>query len=188
MAIKSFEDITDQELLNRFRHQQNNEWLGVLFERYTMLLFGVCMKYLKDEHEARDAVQQVFLKALTELQKYEVSYFKSWVYMIAKNHCLMQLRGKLQKTELHEHTLSSESEIPVEEILEHEWQLNLMESVIPLLNPEQQRCIKLFYLEKKSYQQICAETGFSMLQVKSHIQNGKRNLRILMERKMKRPS
>src|SRR6202790_3403798 len=84
--------LTDQEILKHFYADHNNEWLGSLLERYTMLLYGVSMKYLKNTEEARDAVQQIFLKAITELHKYEVSYFSSWLYMIAKNHCLMLLR------------------------------------------------------------------------------------------------
>src|SRR5450432_3728736 len=86
--------LTDQEILSHFYADHNNEWLGSLLERYTMLLYGVSMKYLKNPEEARDAVQQIFLKAITELHKYEVRYFSSWLYMISKNHCLMQLRNQ----------------------------------------------------------------------------------------------
>ena len=52
------------------------------------------------------------------------------------------------------------------------------------LNPEQKQCLILFYLEKKSYQEISENTGFSLMQVKSYIQNGKRNLKILLDKKM----
>jgi RNA polymerase sigma-70 factor (ECF subfamily) len=90
----SVDNISDQELLDRYYREQDNKWLGVLLERYTVLLFGVCMKYLKNEERAKDAVQQVFLKVITELKKYKVDYFKSWLYMVARNHCLMQLRDK----------------------------------------------------------------------------------------------
>src|SRR5450755_4087682 len=89
--------LTDQEILKHFYADHNNEWLGSLLERYTMLLYGVSMKYLKNQEEARDAVQQIFLKVITELHKYEVTYFSSWLYMIAKNHCLMLLRNKKYK-------------------------------------------------------------------------------------------
>src|SRR5882724_9214409 len=89
-----YQHITDQQLLQQFYADQNNEWLGIILQRYTMLLLGVCMKYLKNEEEAKDAVQQVFLKAINELHKYKVDYFKSWLYMVAKNHCLMKLRDK----------------------------------------------------------------------------------------------
>ena len=91
---KLHKHISDQELLERFYADHDNQWLGILLERYTLLLLGVCMKYLKNEELARDSVQQIFLKAITELQKYRVEYFKSWIYMVAKNHCLMQLRDK----------------------------------------------------------------------------------------------
>ncbi|HEX6914645.1 MAG TPA: sigma factor, partial [Chitinophagaceae bacterium] len=77
MNSNRFAHMTDQELLERFYTDRDNEWLGILLQRYTLLLLGVCMKYLKNEEEARDCVQQVFLKSITELGKYRVSYFKS---------------------------------------------------------------------------------------------------------------
>ena len=86
--------MTDQDLLEKFRQSGDNSWLGILLERYTLLLFGVCMKYLKNEEGAKDAVQQIFLKVITELPKYKVDYFKSWLYTIARNYCLMKIRDK----------------------------------------------------------------------------------------------
>jgi len=94
VANDKHQHITDQELLGHFYADHNNEWLGILLQRYTLLLLGVCMKYLKDEEDAKDSVQQIFLKVIQELQKYKVEYFKSWLYMVAKNHCLMKLRDR----------------------------------------------------------------------------------------------
>jgi RNA polymerase sigma-70 factor (ECF subfamily) len=81
-----YENINDNDLLERFYKSDDQQWIGILLERYTMLLLGVCMKYLKNEEEAKDAVQQIFLKVLTEVPKYKIDYFKSWLYMVAKNH------------------------------------------------------------------------------------------------------
>ena len=88
MAHTKHTDKTDQELLDAFYADRDNEWLGVLLNRYSLLLFGLCMKYLKDEDDAKDAVQQVFIKVIQELSKYKVAYFKTWLYMVGKNHCL----------------------------------------------------------------------------------------------------
>ena len=178
--------ITDEQLLNNFYNDRDNNWLGVLFERYTLLLYGVAMKYLKNEEEAKDAVQQVFLKAITELNKYPVQYFKSWLYMVTKNHCLMKLR---QKPGLHKDI--SEQQIPDDtdpaasyQHLEKERKLQLMSDSLDELNHEQKQCVTLFYLQKKSYQQIAEQTGYTVMQVKSYIQNGKRNLKITLEKKI----
>lgn len=151
-----------------------------------MLLYGVCLKYLKNPEEARDAVQQIFLKAITELHKYEVSYFSSWLYMIAKNHCLMQLRNRRFGISVD---LVNEpiSEINDPDPLQDEALLKDLEEALQHLNTDQKICIKMFYLQKKSYQTIATETGFNLLQVKSYIQNGKRNLRILLEKKINHP-
>ena len=178
--------ISDQELLEKFYADRDNQWLGILLERYTLLLLGVCMKYLKNEELARDSVQQIFLKAITELQKYRVEYFKSWIYMVAKNHCLMQLRDKPGKNtiEVKDSIPAEAYETDKESLLLNEKTYEYMGEALKELNADQQLCVTLFYMEKKSYQQITEQTGYSMMQVKSHIQNGKRNMRILIEKKM----
>lgn len=184
MNLRTYQDKEDKELLEYFYADRNNEWLGILLQRYTMLLFGVCMKYLKNEEEAKDGVQQIFLKVLNELPKYKVAYFKSWLYMVAKNHCLMKLRDKGKYTyEINEQLLAAPQETPdIIAAAEKDKKLDHMAAALLQLNKEQQECVSLFYLEKKSYQQIASVTGYSIMQVKSHIQNGKRNLKIQLER------
>ncbi|MEQ1553908.1 MAG: sigma-70 family RNA polymerase sigma factor [Ferruginibacter sp.] len=183
MQIK-YNDKDDTFLLQSYCNDGNKECLGILLQRYTGLLFGVCMKYLKDEENAKDAVQQIFLKVINELAKYKVAYFKSWLYMIAKNHCLMQFRNKNKSTiEIKENLFASENDETIkEQILHKENSLTALEQALLLLNNEQRICVTLFYLEKKSYQEIVTISNYNLLQVKSNIQNGKRNLKILMQR------
>lgn len=189
MKANRYDNITDAELLKRYYTDKNQEWIGILLERYTLLLLGVCMKYLKDENEAKDCVQQIFLKVLTEVGKYRIDYFKSWLYMVAKNHCLMRLRGKGMKAakELSDHqAIAPESDR--QELIATEKTYDLLEEALEELSEEQRQCVILFYLKKNSYQQISEKTGHSLMQVKSYIQNGKRNLKILLDKKMKQRS
>jgi len=180
-----FSHITDQELLNNFYESHDSKWLGMLLQRYTLLLFGVCMKYMKNEEEAKDGVQQVFLKSITELQKYKVEYFKSWIYTVARNHCLMRLRQLGRKTiDIDEKISLQAEETKPGSHLEKENLLQAMSESLNELNAEQKQCLTLFYLEKKSYQEVSARTGFSIMQVKSYIQNGKRNLKLLLDKKI----
>ncbi|HUM97381.1 MAG TPA: sigma-70 family RNA polymerase sigma factor [Chitinophagaceae bacterium] len=192
MKSDAYDHIPDQELLARFYSDHNNEWLGILLHRYTLLLLGVCMKYLKNEEEAKDSVQQIFLKVIQELHKYKVEYFKSWLYMVAKNHCLMRLRDQHWKTtsSISDRIAdtSQMEETDKSSLLQNDKAYELMNESLKELNAEQQQCVTLFYLQKMSYQQVSEATGYSMLQVKSHIQNGKRNLKILIERKLKDPN
>ena len=181
--LHAHHDKDDNELLRCYKTDGNNEWLGILLPRYTSMLLGVCMKYLKNEEDAKDSVQQIFLKVINELKKYDVVYFKSWLYMIAKNHCLMKLRSTGRITT----ELKDELAIPADEneqkltSAEKENKLNDLEAAITHLNEGQRVCVTSFYLEKKTYQQITESTGLTLLQVKSNIQNGKRNLKIIME-------
>lgn len=186
MKDDKYQHISDQELLEKFYADHDNEWLGILLQRYTLLLLGVSMKYLKNEEQAKDSVQQIFLKVIQELHKYKVEYFKSWLYMVAKNHCLMKIREKQGKqiTEINDQLASQADEVADRQaLLDNEHTLDLLEVSLKELNDEQQQCVTLFYLEKKSYQEISDTTGYTMLQVKSYIQNGKRNLKILIEKK-----
>ncbi|HJY21627.1 MAG TPA: sigma-70 family RNA polymerase sigma factor, partial [Hanamia sp.] len=178
-----YDHITDTELLQNFYNDHDNKWLGILLPRYTLLLLGVCMKYLKNEEDAKDAVQQIFLKVISELPKYKVAYFKSWIYMIAKNHCLMKIRGnKNYPVELNEKVLPVEEFMDTERNhIEKDQLLTTMMESIQQLSTEQQQCVTLFYLKKKSYVEVAEITGYTMLQVKSHLQNGKRNLKIMMK-------
>ncbi|HKG67656.1 MAG TPA: sigma-70 family RNA polymerase sigma factor [Segetibacter sp.] len=188
MAKETLAHIEDKELLDKFYSDGNNRWLGILLQRYTMLLLGVCMKYLKDEEEAKDAVQQIFLKAITELPKYKVDYFKSWLYMIAKNLCLMKIRERQGRIpmELTDKLGTGIESTDRSELLEKDKTLLSIEEGLLELNEEQKRCVILFYLQKKSYQEITDITGFNLSQVKSYIQNGKRNLKLIVEKKMKK--
>lgn len=181
-----YSHISDHQLLNNFRADKDNHWLGILLQRYTLLLLGVCMKYLKNEEEAKDAVQQIFLKAITELHKYDVEYIKSWLYMVAKNHCLMKLRDKPGRVvDINENMIiSNEEDSTIKVHLFKDKQLALVTSSLEELSPEQKLCVSLFYLEKMTYQDIADKSGYSLMQVKSYIQNGKRNLKILLEKKM----
>lgn len=172
-------------LLEKYYEQYDNYWLGILLPRYTLLLLGVCLKYLKDPEIARDMVQQVFMKCMTELPRHRVEFFKAWIYQVTRNDCLMYLRKKkIKVTELAD-------QIPVEMEtsslqLEEEKQWQVLETAIHSLNQEQKTCIQQFYLQKKSYLEITKTTGYSLMQVKSFIQNGKRNLKIELENKINR--
>lgn len=160
----------------------DSEWLGVLLERYTMLLFGVCMKYLKHEEQAKDAVQQVFLKALSEMPKYKIDNIGGWLYQVAKNLCFSNLRSKKEYAgDEHLSYLAQPEEVPLSLLIEKEKDIDRLKEELNTLKEDQRICVVSFYLEKKSYSQIAESTGFSIKQVKSHIQNGKRNLKLKLE-------
>jgi len=176
---------SDQDLLAQWYATKDNHLLGILLQRYTLLLLGVCMKYLKNEEEAKDAVQQVFIKAILELEKYKVDFPKSWLYMIARNHCLMKLRDNHIVIKEAGEWLHDETDSTVYDSKDKEAMLCYLEEALEQLNAEQKTCVTLFYLHHKSYNEISDITGQSVMQVKSCIQNGKRNLKLVINKKWK---
>lgn len=158
------------------RHEQTA--ISCLYERYAHLVLGVCFKYLNNADSAKDATQQIFIKLLDDLKRFEIIRFRPWLLQVTRNHCLMQLRKSVPVTN---NTVSLAEDMEFEDELhphlEREELIGMLEAAIETLNTEQRTCIELFYLQKMNYAAIAGQTGYTLMQVKSHIQNGKRNLK-----------
>lgn len=176
----------EKELLQYYKQTGNLDTLGKLYAPYMSLLYGVCYKYLEDADQSQDAVMQIFDELIDKLRIYEVDNFKSWLYVYARNFCLMQLRRSKQVTKLDIEDNLYEAELKMSRAEEKKWgeqDFDKLESCMGTLNREQEACIRMFYLEQKCYKDIADETGYDMAKVKSYIQNGRRNLKICMEKK-----
>ncbi len=179
--------LSDIELIDRYKANNDTLNIGILFKRYTDFVFLVCIKYLKNEQKSKDATMQIFEKLLLDLKKHKIEKFKPWLHIVSKNHCLLQLRKdkytlKKNKDYEKDYKLFMENETKTYLINEEdkEKELNKLEVAIQRLNNEQKECIELFYIQEKSYKEVVDETGYSMKQVKSYIQNGKRNLKNIL--------
>lgn len=186
---EKYNEYSDNELITEYKNTRNNVFVGILYKRYAHLVLGLSLKYLKDKDEAQDAVMQIFEKLLSDLLKHHIEYFKSWLYTFSKNHCLMMLRSKQSRQnkademELHADLFMETSDnLHLNAGGEKEEQYVALENAILNLSKEQKICVELFYLKQKSYQEITEITGYSLNEVKSYIQNGKRNLKIKLER------
>jgi RNA polymerase sigma factor (sigma-70 family) len=184
LSAEQYKNFGDEELVDLYKKSGDLAIVGELYNRYTALTFGVCLKYLKDREESKDAVMQIFEKLISSLKDHQINQFKGWLYVTARNHCLMQLRaGKNKKfEEISPFLMESGEEMHLQEGPEIESNLSKLERCIEHLPQEQKQCVQLFYLAKKCYKEITELTGFDLNKVKSHIQNGKRNLKICMEK------
>jgi RNA polymerase sigma factor (sigma-70 family) len=179
---------SDGELVADYKSTHDVNILGELYGRYMDLLYGVCLKYLKEPEDARDAVLNIFEELVPKLIKYEVENFRSWVYQLSKNHCLMRLRSEKNKkpANVDVSLVQSVDEVHLNGELEKEENLKTMEYCLSQLADEQRQVIQLFYLDGKCYNEIVEITGIEWNKIRSYIQNGRRNLKICMEKnKMK---
>ena len=158
--------------------------LGELYQRYMELVYGVCLKYYKEPETAKDSVMLIFEELVTKLKKHEVDNFRGWLHQVAKNHCLMQLRTpkNMKTVEFKTELVQSEENVHLNGVLEKEENFNKLEHCLSTLSNEQRDTVKLFYLESKCYNEIVEITGLEWNQVRSLIQNGRRNLKICMEK------
>jgi RNA polymerase sigma-70 factor (ECF subfamily) len=177
-------DLSDKELVHLYKQSADMKVLAELYGRYMDLLYGLCLKYLKDPEASRDAVMHIFEELVVKLKKHEVENFKSWLYTLAKNHCLMQLRTpkNLKTTEFKTDLVQSEEDLHLNGVLTREENLQKMERCLQTLSAEQKITIEMFYLQNKCYNEIAETTGIEWNKVRSYIQNGRRNLKICMEK------
>ncbi|MBN1115772.1 MAG: sigma-70 family RNA polymerase sigma factor [Bacteroidales bacterium] len=178
--------LSDEELIRLFKTESNRQILGEMFDRYVHLVFASCMKYLKNEDEAQDATMMIFESLEEKLGKHEVDYFKSWLYTLTKNHCLMLLRKKKpviseQNFEKFQDLLMENDNFTHPDSEESEKKYSVLLNFVNDLKDEQKLCIEMMYLNGKTYKDIAVETGFELKHVKSFIQNGKRNLKIMLD-------
>ena len=173
----------DHELLQQYQKRMDLQILGDLYQRHTEMVYYVCLRYLQDPERSKDAVMDIFEELIYKVNKQEIKDFPRWLYVLSKNHCLMYLRSQKNKSpiSLDEFVKFPEELHQYEHQDEKERQLTAMESCLEKLPDKQQQSVRLFFLEEKCYKEISDSTGYSLNEVKSYIQNGKRNLRNCME-------
>ncbi|HYV53737.1 MAG TPA: sigma-70 family RNA polymerase sigma factor [Chitinophagaceae bacterium] len=180
----SHNTLTDKELIALYKESDDMAALGELYQRYMELVYGVCLKYFKETETAKDSVIQVFEELVTKLKKHEVENFRGWLHQVAKNHCLMQLRTpkNLKTVEFKAEFVQNEENVHLNGVLEKEENFQKMEYCLGTLTQDQQGAIRMFYLEGKCYNEIVEITGQDWNYVRSCIQNGRRNLKICMDK------
>ncbi len=160
--------------------------IGELYQRYMELIYGVCLKYFKEPETAKDAVMQIFEELVEKLKKHDIDNFRGWIHQVAKNHCLMQLRTprNLKTVEMKEEFVQNEESLHLNGVLEKEENFKRLGECLETLTHDQQAAIRLFYIDGKCYNEIVSITGQEWNQVRSFIQNGRRNLKLCMEKEM----
>jgi RNA polymerase sigma-70 factor (ECF subfamily) len=187
--VKITKKKTDDELLDEFNSSGSLEVLGELYSGYMHLVYGVCLKYLKEREESMDAVMQIFEKLIVEVPKQKIGNFRIWLYVVTKNYCLMQLRSWKSQEEKYRVWMadsagSMEYNYDLHPIDKDEPDMEqVLEDCIAELKDEQKECIRQFYYENRCYAEIARNLGFDEKKVKSFLQNGKRNLKLCIEEK-----
>jgi RNA polymerase sigma-70 factor (ECF subfamily) len=180
---------SDAELLKEFTTSGDLEVLGELYSAYLHLVYGVCLKYLKNRDESMDAVMQIFEKLVIEIPRHSIDNFRSWLHVVTKNYCLMHLRSQKSKDEkmhewINDSTVFMENSVSLHPIDEDDSKMAMaLEECIERLKKEQKECIRLFYYNNRCYSEIAKSMDLDEKKVKSHLQNAKRNLKLCLEGK-----
>ena len=186
-SLHKRKEYSDEELLSLFKDTSKAEYFQQLYERYIPLIYGLCLKYLQNTEQSQDAVIDIFENLSQKIQGYEIKIFKNWLYSVVKNHCFHILKENKREIIVNFDSQLMESE-PILDLLSENANEDKEDALNKCLEqlPEPQRIsVEKFFNEDKSYAEIVDETGFHLKSVKSYIQNGKRNLKICIEKNLK---
>ena len=185
--FKKKEYSSDEELLKHYKESGNKELFADLFKKHVSVVYGTCLYYLQDKAEAQDATMQLFERLMLDINNREIDNFKGWLSFVVRNHCISLIRKNksYQKNmksygdfEYEDTTYETEEKI---QSVSDDVMIEHMKLSLPKLKEGQRICLELFYLQNKSYQDIANETKYTLNEIKSYIQNGKRNLKLLLE-------
>ena len=176
------DEADDKALLDSYHQSGELAVLGRLYEKYVSLIYGVCLKYLKDEELAKDAVMGIFEELVTKARQHDVKQFRAWVYVLARNYCLMQLRSNKKMVAVDYDDIVENDLVLHHDNKYSEEYLKVLERCMEKLPVKQKESVNLFYLQEKCYKEVADATGYTLNDVKSYIQNGKRNLKICIEK------
>jgi len=174
----------DEELLLLFKKTREAEYFQELYERYIPLVYGMCLKYLQSPELSQDAVIDIYENLSQKIHGYEIKVFKNWLYSVVKNHCFHILKESKKEIIVNFDSRLMESDTTFDLFTENndEEKENALGKCMEKLPEPQRISIEKFFYENKSYADIVDETGFHLKSVKSYIQNGKRNLKICIEK------
>ena len=185
--FKKKEYSSDEELLKHYKQSGNKDLFADLFKKHVSVVYGTCLFYLQDKDEAQDATMQLFEKLMLDINNREIDNFKGWLSFVVRNHCISIIRKNKSQNkniksyyEFEYEDANYETEEKINTVSD-DVMLENMKQCLPKLKENQRLCVELFYLNNKSYQDIANQTGFTLNEIKSYIQNGKRNLKLLLE-------
>lgn len=179
------EHLSDEQLLADYvGGSGGSRSLGILYERYMPMVYGVCVKILKDSGKAEDAVMAIYEELVRKVKDHQIESFRGWLYVLARNYCLMEWRKAQRKPTDHHAPEDMVRYDAVEPVFEYELPQgsNSLERCLAELVERQRTCVQWFYYEDKSYKEIADMMAEDLGKVRSYIQNGKRNLRLCMEK------
>ena len=181
-----YDESADLKLLNSYRANGDLAVLGKLYQPYMGLVYGVCLKYLKDEEQCKDAVMQIFEELIDKVSRHEIKQFRGWLYVLTRNYCLMQLRSEKKMDVVSMDDVMENTFVLHPEDKDKEETMKQLERCMEKLPAAQKESVNLFYYKDKCYKEISEQTGYTLNEVKSYIQNGKRNLKICLEKHSER--
>lgn len=176
---------TDEELLRMYCAKGELVYLAEAYKRYMPLVYGVALKYLKRPEDAQDAVMQLFEELIEKVKGSDIKAFKPWLYTCVRNYCLMELRKRNRNLSisLDDSFMEFCDDFHLTGTGENEEREKALRECIEALPEKQRISVNYFFLQELSYKEVEERTGFSLKNVKSFIQNGKRNLKLCLEHK-----
>lgn len=174
-------DRSETELVTELLARRDGRIFEELYRRSRRKIFGVCFNLLGEAAAAEDACHDAYIRAWEKLDSLRGSDFTAWVRRIAANRCYDELRRR-RPDELDENHPEPATDHRIDRSVIARQELDRAIDVIASLEEHQRRVFLLRHIDHHSYEEISEATGFDAKQVKSYLQNARRNFHLAWQR------
>jgi RNA polymerase sigma-70 factor (ECF subfamily) len=176
-----YEDLSEEELLRSFTEDGDKAGFAELFNRNSRKIYQACFAFFRDSALAEDATQETFLRAYQNNDRFHGGDYVAWLHRIARNACIDQWRRKRPEVAIDDTDESAPVQLSVASPdANMQIAIQHLHRELNKLPADQKRCLEL-KIEGYSYEETAARTGLTMDAVRSHLQNGRRTLRLRMQ-------
>jgi RNA polymerase sigma factor (sigma-70 family) len=186
----AYQEQTDAEVIRSYLATQDARYFTQLYRRYANKVYGKCISILKNDAEARDAMQDIFVKIMLNLGNFgEKSQFSTWVYSITYNYCIDAIRKRKKEKTMFSEDIERAPDVAAEEVPDQflmEMDVKNLKVVLEAL-PDSDRLILIMkYHDDMSIRDIAEILQKTESAVKMKIKRAKEKAKELFDTKFKR--
>lgn len=178
---KSFEIITDEELIQKITRTNDTHLFGVLYDRYTSVVYNKCLGFIGSKEEAQDLTHDIFVKLFVKLKTFKgEAKFSTWLYSFTYNHCVnylqREINGNKNTFSIDENHVGEAEEEEISDAQIFEMKAEKLYRALQLISPPERAILLLKYQDDLSIKEISTLYSIGESAVKMRLNRSKLNL------------
>ncbi|MCK7591194.1 sigma-70 family RNA polymerase sigma factor [Subsaxibacter sp. CAU 1640] len=178
---KDFKEVSDEELVTAIVRTNDTLLFEILYDRHSKMVYNKCLGFSKNEDEAKDLTQDVFLKLFVKLSTFKgTAKFSTWLYAFTYNHCVnyvnRDVHKKMEKKSVDPSIVEDESEDEQNEYSFLQMRVDKLKSALELISPDDKMILLLKYQDFLTIKELESVLDIGESAVKMRLKRAKEKL------------